>query len=145
MLSFLTADRSYALVDSEGSCKLIFTGFKPIQYGGHGSYCVYHCSNSDHWDSDIYLLNRHYPKNVINITNELQTLQNILERLADIASSQDNTRSNALSALNSLNQAEGPLEICKAELKQLETKLTPPDGRLKQIGRALIWMALKRE
>ena len=81
----------------------------------------------------------HYSKDVINITHELQSLWNLLERLADLASSQSSPTSKTLPSLDSLNEPGGPLEICKIELKELELKLTPPKGRIKQIGRALTW------
>ncbi|CAD6586135.1 MAG: hypothetical protein ASARMPRED_002451 [Alectoria sarmentosa] len=61
------------------------------------------------------------------------------DRLADLASSQSSPTSKTLPSLDSLNEPGGPLEICKIELKELELKLTPPKGRIKQIGRALTW------
>ena len=82
---------------------------------------------------------RHYPKDIVKITHELQSLRNVLERLADIANSQDDSASMALSTLDSLNHPGGPLEICRVELAKLELKLTPAEGRLKQAGRTLTW------
>lgn len=82
---------------------------------------------------------RQYPKDVVKITHELQSLRNVLERLADIANSQDDSASMSLLTLDSLNRQGGPLEVCKVELQQLELKLAPAEGRLKQIGRALTW------
>ena len=82
---------------------------------------------------------RHYPKDVVKITHELQSLRNVLEKLVDIVNSQDISTSIALPTLDSLNQSGGPLETCKVELKQLELKLAPVEGRLKQVGRALAW------
>ena len=82
---------------------------------------------------------RRYPKDVIKIIQELQSLRNILERLADIANSQNESASIALPALVSLTPSGGPLELCRVELEQLQLNLTPAEGRLKQIGRALTW------
>ena len=82
---------------------------------------------------------RHYSKDVIKITHELQSLRNVLERLADIANPQDDSKSVALPTLDALDASGGPLEICKVQLKQLELKLVPAEGRLKQVGRALMW------
>lgn len=82
---------------------------------------------------------RHYSKDVVKITHELQDLRNVLERLADMANSLEDSTSKVLPTLDLLNQSGGPLETCKAELELLELKLTPPGGRLKQIRRALIW------
>ena len=82
---------------------------------------------------------RHYSKDVIKITRELQSLRNVLERLADIANPQDDSISVALPTLDALNASGGPLEICKIQLKQLELKLVPAEGRLRQVGRALMW------
>ena len=82
---------------------------------------------------------RHYPKDLIKITHELQSLRNVLERLVDIAHSQDDSASIALPTLDSLNHPGGPLEICKEELGKLELKLAPAKDRLQQVGRALTW------
>ena len=82
---------------------------------------------------------RHYPKDLVKITHELQSLRNVLERLVDVANSQDDSASIALPTLDSLNHPGGPLEMCKVELGKLELKLAPAEGRLKQVGRALTW------
>lgn len=88
---------------------------------------------------DYQSATRSYPKSVVKVTHELQSLRNVLERLADIATSQDDSASIELPTLDSLNRPSGPLETCKLELKQLELKLAPAEGRLKQVGRALTW------
>ncbi len=82
---------------------------------------------------------RHYPKDIVKITHELKSLRNVLERLADIANSQVDSASMVLPTLDSLNHPGGPLEICKVELAKLELKLTPAEGRLKQVGQVLAW------
>ncbi|KAM0805871.1 hypothetical protein BDR22DRAFT_958912 [Usnea florida] len=82
---------------------------------------------------------RNYDKDVVAITHELQSLRNILERLADILGSQDVSASVALPTLDSLKHPGGPLEICKRELKCLELKLIPATSRSRQLGRALAW------
>ena len=82
---------------------------------------------------------RNYHKDVVTITHELQSLRNVLERLADIVGSHDVSASVALPALDSLKHPGGPLEICERELKCLELKLIPAKSRSKQLGRALAW------
>lgn len=82
---------------------------------------------------------RHFPKDVVQITHELQSLRNVLERLADIANAPDDLNTIALPTLESINVSGGPLEICRVELKQLELKLAPAESRLKQIRQALVW------
>ena len=88
---------------------------------------------------------RHYPKDIVKITHELQSLRNVLERLADFAQSGDDLTSVALPTLDSLNDSGGPLEICQGELKQLEIKLAPARGRLKQVGRAMMWPLTEKD
>ena len=88
---------------------------------------------------------RHYPKDIVKITHELQSLRNVLERLADLAQSEDDSISVALPALDSLNGSDGPLEICEGELKQLEAKLAPARGRFKQIGRTIMWPLTEKD
>ena len=88
---------------------------------------------------------RHYPKAFIQITHELQSLRNVLERLADLAQSQDDSESMTLSTLDTLNGSGGPLDICKGELRQLEVKLAPAKGRFKQVGRALKWPLMEKD
>lgn len=80
-----------------------------------------------------------YPKDIVKITQELQSLRNVLERLADIANSQTESASVSLPTLESLNYSGGPLEICAVEIQQLGANLTPVDGRLKRTGRMLTW------
>ena len=84
---------------------------------------------------------RHYPKDVVTITHELQSLRNVLERLADIVNSQNSSGSIALPTFDSLNVSisGGLLERCRVELKRLALKLAPAEGRLQQAGRALTW------
>ena len=82
---------------------------------------------------------RNYHKDVVTITHELQSLRNILERLADIVGSHDVSASVALPTLDSLKHSGGPLEICERELKCLELKLIPAKSRSRQLGRALAW------
>ena len=88
---------------------------------------------------------RHYRKDIIAITNELQSLRNVLETIADITSSQDLCDSVALLRLDSLQHSGGPLEICKDELKRLETKLVPAQSRSRELGRALVWPLREKE
>ena len=88
---------------------------------------------------------RHYPKDIVRITHELQSLRNVLERLADLAQSEDDLTSVALPTLDSLNGSGGPLEICEGELKQLEVKLAPARGRFKQVGRAIVWPLMGKD
>ena len=88
---------------------------------------------------------RHSSKDIVNITHELQSLRNILERLADLAQSEDDLTSVALPTLDLLNASGGPLEICEAELKQLEVKLAPARGRFKQVGRAVMWPLTEKD
>ena len=88
---------------------------------------------------------RHYPKDIITITNELQSLRNVLERLVGMTNSQDDTDSIALPVLDSLNSPGGPLEICKIELKQLLLELAPAGGRLKQVRQALMWPLMEKD
>ena len=82
---------------------------------------------------------RHYPKDVVTIMHELQSLRNVLERLGDIVNSQDGLSSIALHTFDSLNLSGGPLEMCRVELKQLALKLAPAGSRLQQASRALTW------
>ena len=88
---------------------------------------------------------RHYPKDIVKITHELQSLRNVLERLADLAQSEDDLTSVALPTLDSLNDSGGPLEICEGELKQLEVKLRPARGRFKQVGQAIVWPLMEKD
>ncbi len=50
---------------------------------------------------------RQYPKDVVKITHELQNLRNVLERLADIANSPEDSTSIALPTIDSLNHSGG--------------------------------------
>lgn len=89
---------------------------------------------------------RHYPKKVVNITHELQNLRNILERLADMVQSQDDSNLMALPTLpDMLIDSGGPLDICKGELKQLQAKLAPARGRFEQISRVLVWPLMEKD
>ena len=88
---------------------------------------------------------RHYPKDIFRITHELQSLRNVLERLADLAQSEDDLTSAALPTLDSLNNSGGPLEICEGELRQLEARLAPARGRFKQVGRAIVWPFVEKD
>lgn len=88
---------------------------------------------------------RHYPKDIVTITHELQNLRNVLERLADLAQSEDDSSSVAFPALDSLNDSGGPLKICEGELKQLEVKLVPARSCFKQVGRAMIWPLTEKD
>lgn len=89
---------------------------------------------------------RHYSKNAVEITHELQSLRNILERLADMVQSQDDSNLMALPTLpDMLIDSGGPLNICKGELEQLQAKLAPATGRFDQIGRILIWPLMEKD
>ena len=88
---------------------------------------------------------RHYHKDIIAITNELQSLRNVLETIADIISSQDLSASVALPRLDPLQRSGGPLEICKDELNRLEIKLVPAQSRSRELGRALVWPLREKE
>ena len=88
---------------------------------------------------------RHCPKDIVKITHELQSLRNILERLADLAQSEDDSPTVALPTLDSLNNSGGPLEICEGELKELEVKLASARGRFKQVGRAIVWPLMEKD
>ena len=88
---------------------------------------------------------RHYHKDIIAITNELQSLRNVLETIADIISSQDLSASVALPRLDTLQRSGGPLELCKDELRRLEIKLVPAQSRSRELGRALVWPLREKE
>ena len=82
---------------------------------------------------------RRYPKDVVKLTHELQSLRNLLERLADLLHSEDDSTSAVLPTLDSLKGLGGPLEVCEEELTQLEIKLASARDRFRRAGQALIW------
>ena len=89
---------------------------------------------------------RHYPKDLIKITHELQSLRNVLERLTDLAQFQDDSTLMALPTLpDMLIDSGGPLDVCKRELEQLQARLAPARGRLDQVGRALRWPLMEKD
>jgi hypothetical protein len=81
------------------------------------------------------------PRDLLSITQELEDLIKLLQRLQEIAKglgdpySQSTDLSEALRLLNSQN---GPLPRCQAELRALEVKLEPKTG-IKAVGQALLW------
>jgi hypothetical protein len=67
------------------------------------------------------------------------SLQAVLTKVAELAEAPDSAR---LSALDSLNKSDGPIQQCQAELEGLVAKLDPMLGRdrMRQFGlRALKW------
>lgn len=48
-------------------------------------------------------------------------------------------------ALRGLGADAGPLAQLKDQMERLASKLEPPDGRLKTMGKALIWKIDKKE
>lgn len=78
-------------------------------------------------------------KDIQRLRDEVTSLQDVLTNVADLA---DAPSSAQLSILNLLNQVDGPVQQCRAQLTELAAKLEPGQGKnkMKQFGlRALKW------
>jgi ankyrin repeat domain-containing protein 50 len=80
-------------------------------------------------------------KDIQLLSDEVTSLKDVLTNLKDLG---DSPSSAELSSLKLLNQPNGPLERCEADLRALVTKLEPGtrtgDSKMKQFGlRALKW------
>ena len=81
------------------------------------------------------------PRDLLSITQELQDLTTVLQRLQEIAEKVEGPNSQStdrLKALSLLNKQDGPLPRCLAELRALEAKLELETG-MKAVGQALLW------
>jgi ankyrin repeat domain-containing protein 50 len=86
-----------------------------------------------------YLEVKEARKDIQRLRDEMTSLQDVLTNVADLA---DAPSSANLSILNLLNQVDGPVEQCRAQLTELVAKLEPGQGKnkMKQLGlRALKW------
>ena len=81
---------------------------------------------------------RHASKQINAIKRELQQLRDILERLEDLASDDENESA-------SFDAIADPLQACKVELERLETVLTSEKGRFGKVGQALKWPLKEKE
>jgi Fungal N-terminal domain of STAND proteins len=80
-------------------------------------------------------------KDIQLLRDEMTSLQDVLTHVKELG---DSLSAAELSSLKLLNQPNGPLERCQAELEKLFVKLeagaNPSDGKMKQFGlRALKW------
>lgn len=79
------------------------------------------------------------------LRNEVTSLQAVLTKVAELA---DTSGSAKLSMLDLLNQPDGPIQQCRAELEGLVAKLTSGQGKdhVKQTAwRALKWPLSSKE
>ena len=81
---------------------------------------------------------RHASKQINAIKRELQQLRDVLERLEDLASDDENQSA-------SFGAVAGPLNACQVELQRLETVLTSEKGRFSKLGQALKWPLKEKE
>lgn len=78
-------------------------------------------------------------KEIQRLRDEIISLQDVLTNVADLAETTNPTK---LSILDRLNQADGPVQQCQAELTGLVARLDPGEGpnRMRQFGlRAFRW------
>jgi hypothetical protein len=81
------------------------------------------------------------PRDLRSITQELQDLITVLQRLQEISQKLEDPNSQSidrLEALSLLNSQDGPFPRCQTELRALEAKLEPKTG-IKAVGQALLW------
>ena len=84
-------------------------------------------------------------KEIQRLRDEVTSLQDVLFSVADLAEAANPTK---MSILDRLNQADGPVKQCQAQLTGLVAKLEPADGpsRMRQFGmRALKWPFSKKD
>ncbi len=84
-------------------------------------------------------------KEIQRLRDEIFPLQDILTNVADLAEASNPTQ---LSILDRLNQADGPVQQCQAQLTGLAARLDPGEGgnRMRQFGlRALKWPFSKKD
>jgi hypothetical protein len=80
------------------------------------------------------------------IIDELNSLNNILLSLDDIARSANSPNDVRLLNLEKLlNNPGGPLQRCRTELQALELKLSAPVAGLRGIGKTLMWPLKEKE
>lgn len=84
-------------------------------------------------------------KDIQRLRDEVTSLQDVLTNVADLADAPSPAH---LSILNLLNQVDGPVQQCQAQLTELAAKLEPGQGKnkMKQFGlRALKWPFSSKE
>ena len=84
-------------------------------------------------------------KEIQRLRDEVTSLQDVLFSVADLAEAANPTK---MSILDRLNQADGPVKQCQAQLAGLVAKLEPGEAqsRMRQFGsRALKWPFSKKE
>ncbi len=83
-------------------------------------------------------------KDIQRLRNEVNSLQDILVNVADLANA---PQSPSLQTLNLINQKDGPLEQCRLELTALLAKLDPEEGtsKAKLALRSLKWPLHSKE
>jgi hypothetical protein len=78
------------------------------------------------------------PRDAATIRDEVASLRDVLEQLANAAEAEIAADSSRLTALELLNKPDGLLVKCRTELAALEAKLKPTTG-WKAARRSLIW------
>jgi len=83
-------------------------------------------------------------KDIQRLRNEVNSLQDILVNVADLA---NETQSPLLQTLGLINQRDGPLAQCRLELTALLAKLDPGEGtsKVKLALRSLKWPLHSKE
>ena len=76
------------------------------------------------------------PREISQILEEVTSLRNIVERLANIAETDEGASS--LPSLRATTDDNGPLAICLSEIESLKIQLKPEKG-WKAKGKALLW------
>lgn len=76
------------------------------------------------------------PREISQILEEVTSLRNIVEKLANIAETDEEPTS--LPSLRAMTEDNGPLSTCLSEIESLKTQLKPEKG-WKAKGKALLW------
>lgn len=67
-------------------------------------------------------------EDAIKIIREIKSLQDVLERLLQLAERDEAKKIPRLASLQGLTQLEGTLTLCRSELSSLKVKLEAPQG-----------------
>lgn len=81
---------------------------------------------------------KHASREVIQITDELNSLKDVLDALLRLVEKTDPGNASRLSTFELLNKDDGPLRTCEGQLEALKKNLEPESG-WKAVKRTLIW------
>ncbi|TAQ86423.1 hypothetical protein B7494_g5250 [Chlorociboria aeruginascens] len=81
---------------------------------------------------------KHASREAIQITDELNSLRDILDALLKLVEKSELDDSQKLSVFELLIKPDGPLETCHLELQRLKTRLEPESG-WRAVRKALVW------